>query len=142
MWLGRAKRTICVGKMPRKSLTSCATRSTAPRRLMPNLQASSSPILAFGPHPDDIEFACGGVIAKATAAGQPAHFVICSRGESGTYGTPELRVEESKKAAEILRATVEFIEFDGDAHLEIRSAHSLKLAAVLRRVRPGIVLAP
>jgi LmbE family N-acetylglucosaminyl deacetylase len=109
---------------------------------MPNSEASPSPILAFGPHPDDIEFACGGVIAKATAAGLPAHFVICSRGESGTYGTPEIRVQESQRAAEILNAAIEFLELDGDAHLEICSAHIVKLAAILRRVRPQIVLAP
>src|ERR1017187_5691224 len=37
---------------------------------------------------------------------------------------------------------VEFIKLDGDAHLEVRAAHALKLASILRRVRPGIVLAP
>ena len=48
----------------------------------------------------------------------------------------------SKKAAAILGATLEFIELDGDAHLEVRVAHVIKLAGILRRVRPGIVLAP
>ena len=68
--------------------------------------------------------------------------MICSRGESGSFGTPEVRVVESQRAAEILRATVEFIELDGDARLEVRTAHAIKLAAILRRVRPQIVLAP
>src|SRR5206468_9951357 len=36
----------------------------------------------------------------------------------------------------------EFIELDGDAHLEISTAHVIKIAGILRRVRPGIVLAP
>jgi LmbE family N-acetylglucosaminyl deacetylase len=39
-------------------------------------------------------------------------------------------------------ATVEFVELDGDASLEAKAAHALELAAVIRRVRPGIVLAP
>ena len=99
-------------------------------------------MLAFGAHPDDIEFGCGGVIAKETRAGRKAHFVICSRGEAGTHGTPAQRVAEARKSAALLGATVEFIELDGDAHLEVSVAHTIKLAGVLRRIRPGIVLAP
>jgi LmbE family N-acetylglucosaminyl deacetylase len=102
----------------------------------------SDPLLAFGAHPDDIEFGCGGIIAHEAQAGRPIHFVVCSRGEAGTNGTPAERTKEAKQAAKILGATVEFIELDGDAHLEIRSAHALKLAAILRRVRPALVLSP
>jgi len=101
-----------------------------------------APLLAFGAHPDDIEFGCGGVIAKETRAGRKAHFVICSRGEAASHGTPAQRVAEAKKSATLLGATVEFIELDGDAHLEVRVAHAIKLSGILRRVRPGIVLAP
>src|ERR1017187_9183017 len=100
------------------------------------------PLLAFGAHPDDIEFGCGGVIANEMRAGRKVHFGICSRGESGSRGTPKQRVAESKNAAKILGATIEFIELDGDAHLEIRAAHAIKLAEIIRRTRPGVVLAP
>ena len=54
-----------------------------------------APLLAFGAHPDDIEFGCGGVIARETQAGRRAHFVICSRGESATHGTPAARIREA-----------------------------------------------
>jgi LmbE family N-acetylglucosaminyl deacetylase len=37
---------------------------------------------------------------------------------------------------------MEFIELDGDAHLEVRAAHAIKLAGILRRVRPDVVLTP
>lgn len=100
------------------------------------------PLLAFGAHPDDIEFGCGGIIARETHAGRPVHLVICSRGESGTNGTPAERTAEAEKAAELLGATLEFVELDGDAHLEIRSAHAIVLAAIIRRLKPAIVLAP
>ena len=100
------------------------------------------PVLAFGAHPDDIEFGCGGVIAQETRAGRAAHFVVCSRGEAGTHGRPEQRVAEAQRAAALLGATIEFVELDGDSHLEVRAAHAITLAGVLRRVRPGIVLAP
>ena len=100
------------------------------------------PLLAFGAHPDDIEFACGAVIAQETRAGRKAHFVICSRGEAGSCGNPQLRSAEAKRAAALLGATIEFLELDGDAHLEIRAAHAIKIAGIIRRIRPGIVLAP
>jgi N-acetylglucosamine malate deacetylase 1 len=110
--------------------------------MKPTLKSKLAPLLAFGAHPDDIEFACGGVIARETRAGRAAHFAVCSRGEAGTHGTPQQRVTEAKKSAALLGATVEFIELDGDAHLEVRAAHAIKLAGILRRVRPSIVLAP
>ena len=90
-------------------------------------------ILAVGAHPDDIEFGCGGLIASETRAGRKVHFVICSRGEASTNGTPKQRIGEANAAAKFLGATVEFIELDGDAHLEIRAAHAIKLAGILRR---------
>src|SRR5258708_5282239 len=103
---------------------------------------NSQPLLAFGSHPDDIEFGCGGVIARETRAGRPAHLVVCSRGEAASHGTPEQRVIEAGKSASLLGATLEFVELDGDAHLEIRVAHAIKLAAIIRRLQPGILLAP
>jgi LmbE family N-acetylglucosaminyl deacetylase len=99
-------------------------------------------LLAFGAHPDDVEFGCGGVIARETGAGRAAHLVVCSRGEAATHGTPAQRAAEAKKAAALLGATVEFVGLGGDAHFEVRAAHALKLAAIIRRVRPGIVVAP
>jgi LmbE family N-acetylglucosaminyl deacetylase len=109
---------------------------------MSTLGPDGASILAFGAHPDDIEFACGGVIAQATRGGTSAHLVVCSHGESATHGTPESRTVEALSAAAILRASLEFVELDGDAHLEMRAAHAIKLAGVIRRVRPTIVLTP
>jgi LmbE family N-acetylglucosaminyl deacetylase len=105
-------------------------------------QTDLPPLLAFGAHPDDIEFACGGVVAKETFLGRSAHFAICSRGEASSHGTPKQRVAEAKKSAKLLGASLAFLELDGDAHLEIKLAHTLKLARIVRRVKPAIVLAP
>ena len=100
------------------------------------------PLLAFGAHPDDVEFGCGGVVAREVRLGRAAHVVVCSRGESATSGTPELRTQEAQRAAEILGATIEWVELDGDGKLDVRAEHAVRLAAVIRRVRPGVVLAP
>ena len=100
------------------------------------------PLLAFGAHPDDIEFGAGGIIAREAHAGRRIHFVVCSRGEAGTNGTPAQRTREATAAAKLLGATIEFLKFDGDARLELRSAHARALAGAIRRLKPGIVFAP
>jgi len=102
----------------------------------------SAPVLVFGAHPDDIEFGCGGVIAQETQAGRTVHLVVCSRGESATHGSPRQRTAEAKRGAALLGASLEFLDLGGDAHFEVNVAHALKLAAIIRRHRPGIVLAP
>lgn len=99
-------------------------------------------ILCFGAHPDDIEFGCGGVIAAETQRGSSAHFVVCTRGEAASSGTPEEREAESIASAKHLGATLEWLELDGDAHLETRVEHSIAIARIIRRVRPDAVLAP
>lgn len=62
------------------------------------------PLLAFGAHPDDVEFGCGGVVLNETRAGREAHLVVCSRGESGSHGTPKRRIGEARKAGKLLGA--------------------------------------
>ncbi|MDP3073482.1 MAG: PIG-L family deacetylase [Opitutaceae bacterium] len=101
----------------------------------------AGPLLAFGAHPDDIEFGCGGVIAAEAKAGRKVHLVVCSRGEAGTNGTPVLRTREAKRAAALLGASIEFIDLGGDAHFEERAGHVIRLAGLIRRHRPGTVLA-
>jgi LmbE family N-acetylglucosaminyl deacetylase len=108
----------------------------------PSPQPDLQPLLAFGAHPDDVEFSVGAVIAKEARAGRPVHLVVCSRGESASHGTPEQRRDEAEKAASLLGASLEVIDLDGDAHLEIRAAHAIALARIIRRIRPGTVLAP
>src|SRR6266581_1628686 len=126
----------------RTSLLSAGMRSKTQMKPTPSYPPDTLPVLAFGAHPDDIEFGCGGVIAQETRAGRAAHLVVCSRGEAATHGQPEQRVAEAQRAAALLGATIEFVELDGDSHLEVRTAHAITLAGVLRRVRPGVVLAP
>jgi SM-20-related protein len=86
-----------------------------------------APLLVFGAHPDDIEFGCGAVIARETRSGRRAHFVVCSRGEAGTYGTPKQRTVESKKAAALLAG------IGARGYAEVRDASPAAVIAPLRQ---------
>ena len=108
----------------------------------PNLNSEPGPLLVFGAHPDDIEFGCGGIVALEVRAGRRVHLVVCSKGEAGTHGTPDQRVAEAQAAAKVLGASLDFVELDGDAHLELRAAHAITLARRVREHKPDIVLAP
>src|SRR4051812_31004005 len=118
MLQGRANRPICARQTRRRLLTAFVTRSSDPMKPTPTSQLELAPLLAFGAHPDDIEFGCGGVIANETRAGRGAHFVVCSRGESASNGNADQRTAEAEKSAGILGATLEFIDLGGDAHFE------------------------
>jgi len=99
-------------------------------------------ILAIGAHPDDIEFGCAPVILKEAKRGTRAKLLVLSRGEAGSNGTPESREQESRRAAELLGGTVDFLDFGGDCHLEYSPANAIRIAAEIRRAKPDIVLAP
>jgi LmbE family N-acetylglucosaminyl deacetylase len=39
-----------------------------------------SVVLAIGAHPDDIEFGCGGTLAKWAKSGAVIHYLVCTDG--------------------------------------------------------------
>jgi bacillithiol biosynthesis deacetylase BshB1 len=99
-------------------------------------------ILAIGPHPDDIEFGCAPILIKEVRQGSQVKMLFLSRGEAGSAGTPEGREEESREAAKLIGATVEFLDFGGDCHLQYVPENAFRIAEEIRKFRPQIVLAP
>lgn len=99
-------------------------------------------ILAIGAHPDDVEFGCGAAVIKEIQRGNRVKILVLSRGEAGTSGTPEIREQESRAAAKLMGAAIEFLDFGGDCHLEYAGTTAMTLARELRQFRPRIVLAP
>jgi bacillithiol biosynthesis deacetylase BshB1 len=100
-------------------------------------------LLAFGPHPDDVELSCGGWLAKAAKAGRSVGVVDLSAGEAATNGSPETRLAESRLAASILglghRETLGL----PDAGLRAEDDEQCRaVVEVLRRLRPSLALAP
>ena len=91
-------------------------------------------ILAVGAHPDDIEFAVGGILLAEAARGSEIFLCVCSRGEAGTNGTPDQREAEARAAAKMVGAEIVFLDFGGDSHLEPSNANGLALARHIRVV--------
>jgi len=62
-------------------------------------------LLAFGPHPDDIEIGLAGTIARHAARGDRVGLCDLTRGELGSNGTPSQREDEAEDARKVLGAT-------------------------------------
>jgi bacillithiol biosynthesis deacetylase BshB1 len=96
-------------------------------------------VLAFGPHPDDVELAMGGTLLKLAHRGYRTGIVDLTAGERATRGTVEGRVLEAKEAARILNAETRVTLDLGDGRLESGWSEKLAVAEVLRRYRPRLV---
>ncbi len=60
-------------------------------------------VIAVGAHPDDVEIACGGTLAKLVRQGYQVGIVDLTDGEPTPASPgPEVRLAEAKKAAETL----------------------------------------
>lgn len=110
--------------------------------------ATPAIVLAIGAHPDDIEFGCGGTLAKWAKDGAVIHYLVCTDGSKGTWNPdadiPQLildRQREQRNAAEAIGATgtVSFLGYV-DGELEHSREAIDKIALAIRTVKPIVVL--
>jgi bacillithiol biosynthesis deacetylase BshB1 len=103
----------------------------------------SADLLAFGPHPDDLEIGMGGTIARHAARGQRVVLCDLTRGELGSNGTPEARVAEAEAACVVLgaEARVNLALPDGGLHVTALD-QVRRIAGCIRRYRPRAVAIP
>ena len=96
-------------------------------------------ILAIGPHPDDIEFGCGGTLLKYVAAGHKVFLFVLTDGCFG--GDPRTRKEEQEKASKFLKASGLYWGEYADTELVSSGDRELikKLEKVIREVKPDVV---
>ena len=97
-------------------------------------------ILAIGVHPDDVELACSGTVAKHVAMGKQVGILDLTRGELGTRGTAELRAKEAAEGAKIMGVTIRENAGLRDGFFTIDEANFLPIIHYLRLYRPEIVL--
>lgn len=96
-------------------------------------------ILAVGAHPDDIEMFMGGTILKMKAMGHRVGICDLTRGEAGTYGTPESREAELKKSTELLGLDARVTLSMPDGNVRDTAENRLQIIEVIRKLRPELV---
>jgi len=112
--------------------------------------ATPTSALAIGAHPDDVEFGCGGLLAKWAAAGCVVHHLVCTDGSKGTWDADAdgvalaaRRQDEQREAARRLAgANAGEVRFLGhvDGELDSDLATRGEVARVIRDLRPQVVL--
>jgi LmbE family N-acetylglucosaminyl deacetylase len=104
--------------------------------------------LAIGAHPDDVEFGCGGTLAKWASAGCEIHHLVCTDGSKGSWDPNQSpaalvvsRQEEQREASRRLGGEGEVVFLDWpDGELESGVRQRWQVAFWIRRLRPDVVL--
>jgi N-acetylglucosamine malate deacetylase 1 len=101
-------------------------------------------IIAFGAHPDDCEWAEGGVGAKWAALGHHVKFVSCTNGDIGHWGTAggalaKRRTAEVRKCAEILGNTAQVLDIH-DGELMVTMENRRTICRLIREWKADVVI--
>ncbi|MBQ8995640.1 MAG: PIG-L family deacetylase [Oscillospiraceae bacterium] len=115
---------------------------------IPPLTSFKRPMF-IGPHPDDIEFCCGGLVAKMVEAGVPVTFVVATDGAAGTSDPNitaqmmrDIREEESRNAASFLGVkNIEFCRLEDGGPYSVEDAMRA-IAPFVFKYQPDILFAP
>jgi LmbE family N-acetylglucosaminyl deacetylase len=100
-------------------------------------------ILAFGCHPDDIEFQSAGTLALLAAAGHEVHLATMAGGEVGSQELTNQqirarRLKEAEKSARVIGGAYHYAG-GKDLEVEYNLAYRQKAVKVMRDVNPTIV---
>jgi bacillithiol biosynthesis deacetylase BshB1 len=104
-------------------------------------ETSTLDVIAVGAHPDDVEIACGGTLARLVQQGYRVGIIDLTDGEPTPLSPgPEVRLAEARRAAEVLgvqtRIQLDFTNRRLFDSFEARVA----LATEFRKYRPKLVL--
>lgn len=96
-------------------------------------------VLAIAAHPDDLELACGGTLARMVDAGHEVHAVIMSHGAVG--GDASVRPGEARAAGAFLGIDDVVVHDLPDTHLGLAGGEMIRLIEeAVGRVDPHIIL--
>src|SRR4051794_24858716 len=98
-------------------------------------------VIAVGAHPDDVEIACGGTLARLVRQGYRVGIVDLTDGEPTPLSPgPDVRLTEAGRAAEILGVALRLNLNLPNRRLFDTFEARVALAEVFRRHRPKVVL--
>jgi LmbE family N-acetylglucosaminyl deacetylase len=105
--------------------------------------------MAIYAHPNDADVSCGGTLAVWARAGSEVHVVVCTKGDKGTTDPKadpgelvRLRADEAAKASEVLGVAARRQLSYSDGELPHDGSLRRDLVALVRDVRPEMVLCP
>jgi len=99
-------------------------------------------VLAIAAHRDDVEQTCGGTLLRMAARGLRTAILDLTRGEAGSRGTAEDRGREAAEAANLLGVGWRTALDLPDGAVENTLENRIKIARVLRDLRPRVVILP
>jgi N-acetylglucosamine malate deacetylase 1 len=98
-------------------------------------------VLVVGAHPDDVEIACGGTLAKLITQGYRVGIIDLTNGEpTPRCDAPEIREAEAAQAAQVLGVTLRKILPLTNRRLFDSFETRIALATEFRRYRPRVVI--
>jgi len=98
-------------------------------------------VMAVGAHPDDIEIACGGTLAKLVDAGYRVGIIDLTDGEPTPLSPgPDVRLAEAKAAGEALGVHLRTLLHLPNRRLFDSFEARVKLAVEFRKHRPRLVI--
>ena len=97
-------------------------------------------VIAVGAHPDDVEIACGGTLAKLVQQGYQVGIVDLTNGEPTPLSpSPEVREKEAQRAAEMLGCRRVILDLPNRRLFDDFESR-VALAKEFRKYRPDIVI--
>jgi bacillithiol biosynthesis deacetylase BshB1 len=105
-------------------------------------ESAAFDILAIAAHRDDVEQTCGGTLLKMAERGHRIAILDLTQGEMGTRGTVEDRAREAEEAARILNVSWRHALDIPDGRVENIYDNRLKVARVIRKLRPRVLILP
>jgi bacillithiol biosynthesis deacetylase BshB1 len=105
-------------------------------------QLAAADVLAIAAHRDDVEQTCGGTLLRMASRGLRTAILDLTQGEAGSRGTAEERGQEAAEAARILGVSWRQALDLPDGALDNTLENRIKIARVLRELRPRVVILP
>ncbi|HEX7727605.1 MAG TPA: bacillithiol biosynthesis deacetylase BshB1 [Terracidiphilus sp.] len=109
---------------------------------MSSQQQFAADVLAIAAHRDDVEQTCGGSLLRMAARGLRTAILDLTQGEAGTRGTAEDRAREAAEAASLLGVGWRQALDLPDGAVENTLENRIKIARVIRQLRPRVVILP
>ena len=94
-------------------------------------------VLAIGAHPDDVEYGCGGMLAKYAEKGHGVYMFVASDGSLG--GDSAVRRREQEDAAVVVGARKVFWGGYLDTEIPLNRELIVQVESVIREVKPRMI---